>query len=183
VFWLYVCSYLIYVIWQTQWGFLSFLYHASFQHMKWKSNRCHYFNFIHISTDLYTFQTHRPIFRRVHTAVHTTIGSYSICTVQAMCSVWTYGAHDLNGTDTVRTNACVNSPEDGPVGPKRVEIRRYMNKIEIVTSVGFSFHTMGVTLLKVDKRSWDSTSSRSKSFSLQNIQTGSGAHPAPHPLF
>jgi hypothetical protein len=35
----------------------------------------------------------------------------------------------------------VNSPEDGPVGPKHVEIRRYMNKIEIVTSVGFSFHT------------------------------------------
>jgi hypothetical protein len=31
----------------------------------------------------------------------------------------------------------VNSPEDGPVGPKRVEIRRFMNKIEIVTSVGF----------------------------------------------
>jgi hypothetical protein len=31
----------------------------------------------------------------------------------------------------------VNSPEDGPVGPKHVEIRRHMNKIEIVTSVGF----------------------------------------------
>jgi len=28
----------------------------------------------------------------------------------------------------------VNSPEDGPVGPKHVEIRRYMNKIETVTS-------------------------------------------------
>jgi hypothetical protein len=37
-------------------------------------------------------------------------------------------------------NSCVNSPEDGPVGPKHVDIRRYMNKIEIVTSVGFSFH-------------------------------------------
>ena len=34
----------------------------------------------------------------------------------------------------------MNSPEDGPVGPKHVEIRRYMNKIEIVASVGFSFH-------------------------------------------
>jgi len=33
----------------------------------------------------------------------------------------------------------VNSPEDGPVGPKHIEIRRYMNKIERVTSVGFSF--------------------------------------------
>jgi len=36
-------------------------------------------------------------------------------------------------------NSCVNSPEDGPVGPKHVEIRQYTNKIEIVTSVGFSF--------------------------------------------
>jgi len=35
--------------------------------------------------------------------------------------------------------SCVNSPEDGPVGPKHVEIRRYMNKSETVTSVGFSF--------------------------------------------
>ena len=33
----------------------------------------------------------------------------------------------------------MNSPEDGPVGPKHVEILRYMNKIETVTSVGFSF--------------------------------------------
>jgi len=39
-------------------------------------------------------------------------------------------------------NSCVNSPEDGPVGPKHVEIRRYMNEIEIVTSVGFSFHML-----------------------------------------
>ena len=31
----------------------------------------------------------------------------------------------------------MNSPEDGPVGPKHVEIRQYINKIEIVTSVGF----------------------------------------------
>jgi len=36
-------------------------------------------------------------------------------------------------------NSCVNSLEDGPVGPKHVEIRLYMNKIETVTSVGFSF--------------------------------------------
>jgi len=33
----------------------------------------------------------------------------------------------------------VNSLEDGPAGPKHVEIRRYMNKIETVTSVGFLF--------------------------------------------
>jgi hypothetical protein len=31
----------------------------------------------------------------------------------------------------------VNSPEDGLVGPKHVEIRRFMNKIEMVTFVGF----------------------------------------------
>jgi hypothetical protein len=34
----------------------------------------------------------------------------------------------------------VNSTEDRPVSPKDLEIRRYMNKIEIVTSVGFAFH-------------------------------------------
>jgi hypothetical protein len=46
-------------------------------------------------------------------------------------------------------NSCVNSPEDGPVGPKHVEIRRYINKIEIVTSVGFSFHMLkGCTVQK-----------------------------------
>ena len=33
----------------------------------------------------------------------------------------------------------MSSPEDGPVGPKHAEIRRYMNKIETVTTVGFSF--------------------------------------------
>jgi hypothetical protein len=54
---------------------LSFLYRASFQRMKWKTNRCHYFNFIHISTDLYMFWAHRPILRRIHTAVPTIIGS------------------------------------------------------------------------------------------------------------
>ena len=31
----------------------------------------------------------------------------------------------------------MNSPEDGPVVPKHVEIRQYINKIEIVTSLGF----------------------------------------------
>jgi len=34
----------------------------------------------------------------------------------------------------------VGSPGDGPVGPRRVEIRRCMNGVGIVTSVGFSFH-------------------------------------------
>jgi len=58
-----------------------------------------------------------------------------------------YRACDLNGTDTepmVVVNSCVNSLEDGPVGPKHVEIRQYTNKMEIVTSVGFSVHLMVV---------------------------------------
>ena len=56
-----------------------------------------------------------------------------------------YRARNLNSTDTepmVIVNSCVNSPEDGPVCPKHVEIRRYMNKIEIVTSISFSFHML-----------------------------------------
>ena len=51
---------------------LSFWYRASFQHMKWKTNWCHYF--IRILLDLYMFRAHRPIFRRVHT----TIGSWVV---------------------------------------------------------------------------------------------------------
>jgi len=55
----------------------------------------------------------------------------------------------------------VNSPEDGPVGPKHVEIRQYINKIEIVTSVGFysiyiyifvpsrTYHCIIVSVLKI----------------------------------
>ena len=43
-----------------------------------KTNWCHYFNFIYILPGLYMFRAHRPILRRVHTAVHTTIGSVSI---------------------------------------------------------------------------------------------------------
>jgi hypothetical protein len=43
-----------------------------------KTNRCHYFNFIPISTDLYMFRAYRPIFRRIHTAVPTTIGSVAV---------------------------------------------------------------------------------------------------------
>ena len=60
---------------------------------------------------------------------------FSVCTALVVCSVtrpeqyrhWTSGC----------VNSCVKSPEDGPVGPKHVEIRQYINKIEIVTSVGF----------------------------------------------
>jgi len=39
-----------------------------------------YYSYIHIRIllDLYMFRAHRPIFRRVRTAVHTTIGSVSV---------------------------------------------------------------------------------------------------------
>jgi len=100
-----------------------------------KTKWCHYFNFIYILLDLYMFRANRPILRRVHTAVHTTIGSVSVllwpCALQ---STWPEQyRHWTNGC----VNSCVNSPEDGPVGPKHVESRQYINKIEIVTSFGF----------------------------------------------
>ena len=54
---------------------------------------------------------------------------FSICAAQSMRPEqyrhWTNGC----------VNSCTKSPEDGPVGPKHVEIRQYTNKI--VTSVGF----------------------------------------------
>ena len=36
------------------------------------------FQFYFILPDLYMFRAHRPILRRVHTAVHTTTGSVSV---------------------------------------------------------------------------------------------------------
>jgi len=90
-----------------------------------KTNWCHYF--IRILLDLYMFRAHRPIFRRVRTTVHTTIGSVSVpqSTRKERDRNWTNGC----------VSSCTNSPEDGPVGPKHVEIQQYTNKI--VTSVGF----------------------------------------------
>ena len=66
------------------------------------------------------FRAHRPIFRRVRTAVHTTTGSVSVplCS-RALCVVACLGDYSLLW----------------PVGPKHVEIQQYTNKI--VTSVGF----------------------------------------------
>ena len=105
------------------------------------------------------FRAHRPILRRVHTAVHTTIGSVSVL-------LWPY-RHRTNGC----VNSCVNSPEDGPVGPKHVEIRQYINKIEIVTSVGF--YSIDIHLhLKL------STLIASGDFLFSiSIQTSPGVHP------
>ena len=90
-----------------------------------KTNWCHYF--ISILLDLYMFRAHRPIFRRVRTAVHTTIGLVSV----PLCS---HTERHRNWTNDC-VNICTNSPEDGPVGPKHVEIQQFTNKI--VTSVGF----------------------------------------------
>ena len=94
-----------------------------------KTNWCHYF--IRILLGLYMFRAHRTIFRRVRTAVHTTIGSVSVPLCSRALYVHTDHANRTNGC----VNSCTNSPEDGPVGPKHVEIQQYTNKI--VTSVGF----------------------------------------------
>jgi len=75
------------------------------------------------------FRAHRPIFRRVRTVVHTTIGSYSIC------PFWTRALYVVAVRTNNCVNSCTNSPEDGPVGPKHVQTQPYTNKI--VTSVGF----------------------------------------------
>jgi len=76
---------------------------------------------------------------------------FSICTALFACSVccgqswWlvTKTGHNIQSTRPERyrywtngcVNSCTNSPEDGPVGPKHVDIQQYTNKI--VTSVGF----------------------------------------------
>ena len=138
----------------------------------------HYFIFIHISTDLYMFRAHRPIFRRVHTAVHTTIGSVSVpFWSRALYVVYIQSTrperyrHWTNGC----VNSCVNSPEDGPVGPKHVEIRRYMNKIEIVTYVGFSFHMININLLlwRGEKSNVSNTNTMGKIFYNLSRETNS----------
>jgi hypothetical protein len=43
-----------------------------------KTNWCHCFNFIHISTGLYMFRSYRPILRRHYVAAHTIIGSVCV---------------------------------------------------------------------------------------------------------
>jgi len=121
-----------------------------------KTNWCHYF--IRILLDLYMFRAHRPIFRRVGTAVHTTIGSYSICAALFACSVCTQSTRTeryrywTNGC----VNSCTNSPEYGPVGPKHVEIQQYTNKI--VTSVGLhSINQLNIKHLTSSQDTWPPT--------------------------
>ena len=106
-----------------------------------KTNWCQYF--IRILLDLYMFRAHRTIFRRVRTAVHTTIGSVSVPLCSRALYVVLHVLLNIQSTLTERhrywTNGCMNSctksPEDVPVGPKHVEIQQYTNKI--LTSVGF----------------------------------------------
>ena len=82
--------------WNVQTGGHDFLIHPLNKNTYGiKTNWCHYFNFIHILPDLYMFRAHRPIFRRVRTAVYTTIGSYSFCAALFTCS-----AREQSGTDT-----------------------------------------------------------------------------------
>ena len=76
---------------------------------------------------------------------------FSVCTALFACSVC-FG-HNIQSTRTERhrywtngcVNSCTNSPEDGPVGPKHVQIQQYTNKI--VTSVGF--HSIRCTISRV----------------------------------
>jgi len=94
-----------------------------------KINWFHYF--IRILLDLYMFRAHRPIFRRVRTALPTTIVSVSVRSGQHTEHASRADRYWTN----VCGNSCTNSPEDGPVGPKHVETQQYTNKI--MTSVGF----------------------------------------------
>jgi hypothetical protein len=90
---------------------------------------------------------------------------FSGCTVQVACFACCGPSHNMQSTRpewySHWTNgcvkSCVNSSEDGPVGPKHVEIRRNKNKIEIVTSVGLIFH-MFLILLFLDSSIGSTTS-------------------------
>ena len=62
---------------------------------------------------------------------------FSVCTALAVDNIESTRPEQYRHWTNGCVNSCVNSPEDGPVGPKHVEIRQYINKIEIVTSVGF----------------------------------------------
>ena len=97
--------------------FLSLLYRASFQNMEYKPTD------VTISILF--------IYCRISTCFGPT-GPSSALYVHTDTRPEQY-RHWTNGC----VNSCVNSPEDGPVGPIHVEIRQYINKIKIVTSVGF----------------------------------------------
>jgi hypothetical protein len=119
------CSF-FYWLKHNHWQILSFLYRASFQHMKLKTNRCHNFNlYSYIDGSLHVSGPQAHPQENSHSCSHN--HWFSGCTVQAACCVSTQPeqySHWTNGC----VNSCVNSPEDGPVGLKQVENRRYKNK-------------------------------------------------------
>ena len=89
----------------NSWYLLFFLDYCLLSWLDWttgkgkygmKTNWCHYF--IRILLDLYMFRTHRPIFRRVRTAVYTTIGSVSV----PLCSRALYVQHTEHATRAVQ---------------------------------------------------------------------------------
>jgi len=113
--------------------FLSFFYPASFQHMEWKpTDVTILFVYCWISACFGPTDPSSGEFVQLFTQPLFLI---------VFVPLWTtYRSRVQSGTNTVRTNGCVNSCtnslEDGPVGPKHVEIQQYTNKI--VTSVAFS---------------------------------------------
>jgi hypothetical protein len=112
--------------------------------MKWKNQQMSLFQFyLYIDGSLHILGLQAHPQENSHSCSHNHL--FSGCTVQATCSLclqstrpkrcshWTSGC----------VNSCVNSHENGPVDPKHVEIRQYMNKTEIVTSVGFFISYVG----------------------------------------
>jgi hypothetical protein len=82
-------------------------------------------NFIHILIYLYIFRAHWPILRRYHVAVHTTFASFFVPRPRRHRNC---------------TNGCVNSyvisSEDGPVGPKYVEVRQFIIHLAVCLTTG-----------------------------------------------
>jgi len=106
--------------------FLSFLYRASFQHMEWKPTDV---------TILFVYCCIATCFGPTGPSSGEFVQLFTQPLVQCLCrSVRKRTERHRHWTNDC-VNSCTNSPEDGPVGPKHVEIQQYTNKI--VTSVGF----------------------------------------------
>ena len=108
---------------------LSFLYRASFQHMEWKpTDVTILFVYCWISTCFGPTGPSSGEFAQLFTqplVQYLYRSGRGQSTQPERYRYWTNGC----------VKSCTNSPEDGPVGPKHVEIQQYTNKI--VTSVGF----------------------------------------------
>jgi len=138
---------------------LSFLYRASFQHMEWKpTDVTILFVYCRIST---CFGPTGPSSGEFVQLLTQPLVQYLCLSVRVLCVLWPVlveNSHqDRPNTQSTRTerhrnwtngcvSSCTNSPEDGPVGPKHVEIRQYTNKI--VTSVGFHSITCYLVCLR-----------------------------------